>query len=146
MLLNPDLIERQCGLLCNDDQQRVRRGTDSAYLLAKKYKIKTAFGSDCLMDAAKSARRGAELTKLTKWFSPFEIINMATAVNGELMALSGERNPYPNKLGVIEEGAYADLLLVDGNPLQNIKIIEDPQKNFLLILKDGVIFKNQLQK
>lgn len=127
-------------------QQRVRRGTDSAYLLAKKYKIKTAFGSDCLMDAAKSARRGAELTKLTKWFSPFEIINMATAVNGELMALSGERNPYPNKLGVIEEGAYADLLLVDGNPLQNIKIIEDPQKNFLLILKDGVIFKNQLQK
>lgn len=127
-------------------QQTMRRGTDSAYILAKKYKIKTAFGSDCLFDAAKAGKRGAELTKLTRWYSPFEILNMATAVNGELMALSGPRNPYPNKLGVIEEGAYADLLLVDGNPLQNIKLIEDPQNNFLLIIKDGIVYKNQIQK
>ena len=60
--------------------------------------------------------------------------------------MSGPRNPYPNKLGVIEEGAYADLLLVDGNPLQNIKLLEDADKNLLIIMKDGVIYKNTLNK
>ena len=67
---------------------------------------------------------------------------MATADNGELLALSGLVNPYPGELGVIEEGALADLLLVDGNPVENIKLIEDPNKNFLVIMKDGTIYKN----
>ena len=67
---------------------------------------------------------------------------MATADNGELLALSGLVNPYPGKLGVIEEGASADLLLVDGNPVENIKLIEDPNKNFLVIMKDGTIYQN----
>jgi imidazolonepropionase-like amidohydrolase len=58
------------------------------------------------------------------------------------MALSGPRNPYPGKLGVVEEGALADLLLVNGDPIADIKLIEDPDKNFLVIMKDGKIFKN----
>jgi imidazolonepropionase-like amidohydrolase len=62
------------------------------------------------------------------------------------MALSGFINPYPAKLGVVEEGAYADLLLVDGDPLENLKLIEDPGKNFLVIMKDGTIYKNTLPK
>ena len=66
------------------------------------------------------------------------------ADNGELMALSGFINPYPGTLGVIELGALADLLLVDGNPLEDIKLIEDPTRNFLLIMKDGKIYKNTL--
>ena len=57
--------------------------------------------------------------------------------NAQLLALSGLRSPYAGKLGVVEEGALADLLLVDGNPLVNIKLIEDPAKNFLVIMKDG---------
>ena len=60
----------------------------------------------------------------------------------ELLALSGPRNPYPGKLGVVTEGALADLILVDGDPVANIKLIEDPEKHFLVIMKDGVIFKN----
>lgn len=80
-----------------------------------------------------------------KWFSPYEILVQATSRGAELVALSGPRNPYPGKLGVIEEGAYADLLLVDGNPLENIDLIGDPEKNFDIIMKDGVIFKNTLQ-
>ncbi len=56
---------------------------------------------------------------------------MATSTNAELLALSGQRNPYPGKLGVVEQGALADLLLVDGNPLDNIKLVADPGKNFL---------------
>jgi len=62
--------------------------------------------------------------------------------NAQLLALSGLRSPYAGKLGVVEEGALADLLLVDGNPLEDIKLIEDPAKNFLLIMKDGKLYKN----
>ena len=69
---------------------------------------------------------------------------MATGTNGELLAMSGKRNPYPGKLGVIEQGALADLLLVDGDPIADIKLIEDPAKNFVVIMKDGKIFKNSL--
>jgi imidazolonepropionase-like amidohydrolase len=71
---------------------------------------------------------------------------MATGTNGELLALSGKRNPYPGKLGVVEEGALADLLLVDGNPIDNIKLIEDPARNFLVIMKDGKVHKNLVAK
>jgi imidazolonepropionase-like amidohydrolase len=121
-------------------------GTDNAYQLAKKYKVKTAFGSDVLFDARIASRQGAILAKLVRWYTPAEALEMATADNGELMALSGFINPYPGKLGVVEEGALADLLLVDGNPLENIKLVENPDKNFLLIMKDGTIYKNALPK
>ncbi|HEY9888185.1 MAG TPA: hypothetical protein V6D02_07270, partial [Candidatus Obscuribacterales bacterium] len=57
-------------------------------------------------------------------------------------ALSGPRNPYPGKLGVVEVDALADLLLVDGNPLENIELIADPANNFLVIMKDGKLYKN----
>ena len=70
---------------------------------------------------------------------------MATADNAELLALSGLRNPYAGKLGVIEEGALADLLLVEGNPIENISLIADPSKNFVLIMKDGKIYKNTIK-
>ncbi|MCK7499305.1 MAG: hypothetical protein MZW92_59260 [Comamonadaceae bacterium] len=53
---------------------------------------------------------------MTRWFTPARTLRMATRDNGELLALSGPRNPYPGKLGVVEEGALADLLLVDGDP------------------------------
>ena len=121
-------------------------GTDNAYKLAKKYKIKTAFGTDILFDAKIASRQGSILAKMVRWYTPGEALEMATADNGELMALSGFINPYPGKLGVVEEGALADLLLVDGNPLENIKLVENPDKNFLLIMKDGTIYKNALPK
>ena len=69
---------------------------------------------------------------------------MATADNALLLAMSGPRNPYPGKLGVVEEGALADLLLVDGDPIANIALIEDPARNFVVIMKDGKIYKNSL--
>jgi imidazolonepropionase-like amidohydrolase len=70
---------------------------------------------------------------------------MGTADNAELLALSGPRNPYPGKLGVVEEGALADLLLVQGDPVANIKLIETPETNLVVIMKDGKIYKNLLQ-
>ncbi|MNY65187.1 hypothetical protein D3C86_2024190 [compost metagenome] len=71
---------------------------------------------------------------------------MATGTNAELLALSGPRNPYPGKLGVIEEGALADILLVDGDPLENIDLVADPANSFKIIMKDGVIYKDTLTK
>ena len=70
---------------------------------------------------------------------------MATSQNAELLTLSGPRNPYPGKLGVVEEGAYADLLLVDGDPLTNLDLVADPEKNFLVIMKDGKFYRNILK-
>jgi imidazolonepropionase-like amidohydrolase len=126
-------------------QLQMVAGTDNAYKLAKKYNIKTAFGTDCLFDPKLAKRQGAQLAKLVKWYTPFEVLKMATADNATLLAMSGPRNPYPNKMGVIEEGAYADLILVQGNPLQNINLVADPEKNFVLIMKDGEVVKNTLK-
>jgi imidazolonepropionase-like amidohydrolase len=92
------------------------------------------------------AGKGAYLAKMVRWYTPAEALKMATADNGELMALSGFINPYPGKLGVVQEGALADLLLVDGDPLENIKLVEDPDKSFLVIMKDGIVYKNTLPK
>ena len=121
-------------------------GTENAYRLAKKYNIKTAFGTDILFDAGAASRQNAYLAKMVRWYTPAEALKMATADNGELMALSGFINPYSGKLGVVEAGALADLLLVDGNPLENIRLVEDPDKNFVVIMKDGVIYKNTLPR
>ncbi|MFQ4137167.1 amidohydrolase family protein [Nodosilinea sp. PGN35] len=126
------------------NQLIVSEGTDNAYTLAKRYNIKTAWGTDNLYSPAGAARQGAKLAKLVRWYSPAEVLRMATSTNASLLALSGPRNPYPGKLGVVEEGALADLLLVNGNPLENIRLIENPETNFLVIMKDGVIYKNRL--
>jgi len=125
---------------------QVVNGTDAVYGYVKKYKIKTAFGTDILFSPALAERQGHGIVDLTRWFTPAEALAMATSANGELLALSGLRNPYPGKLGVVEQGALADLLVVDGNPLENIDLIADPANKFLVIMKDGVIYKNTIPK
>ena len=148
--LQPFLDDEDASPLANPVSQKkaleVFAGTDNAYKLAKKYKIKTAFGTDALFDARVASRQGAILAKMVRWYTPAEALRMATADNGELMALSGFINPYPGKLGVVEVGALADLLLVDGNPLEDIRLIADPGKNFLIIMKNGTIYKNTVPK
>ena len=147
--IQPFLTDEDTGVLTGPSriaQLQVFGGTDNAYNLAKKHKIKTAFGSDMLFSEKLAARQGTMLTHLTRWYSNAEILTMATATNAELLGLSGPRNPYPGKLGVVEEGALADLLLVDGNPVENIRLIEDPAKNLLVIMKDGRIHKNALTR
>jgi imidazolonepropionase-like amidohydrolase len=117
-------------------------GIARAYELAKKYKIKTAWGTDVLFSQALAQQQGAILASLVRWYSPAQALAMATGTNAELLAMSGKRNPYPGKLGVVEQGALADLLLIEGNPLENINLIADPAKNIKVIMKDGRIYKN----
>jgi imidazolonepropionase-like amidohydrolase len=125
-------------------QQQMNQGTDIAYGLAKKYNLKTAWGTDQLWDAEQLDKQGEMLSRMVRWYTPAEVLKMATSTNAELLALSGPRNPYPGKLGVVEEGALADLLLVNGNPLQDIKLVENPDQAFSVIVKDGQIYKNTL--
>lgn len=137
-----DAVPFPAGSESRKKQLQMVAGTDNAYKLAKQYKIKTAFGTDTLFDAKLATRQGAQLAKLTKWYTPAEVLAMATGTNGELLMLSGPRSPYPGKIGVVEEGALADLLLVQGDPIADINLIADPEKNFVVIMKDGKIYKN----
>ena len=147
--IQPFLTDEDTGVLTGPSriaQLQVFGGTNNAYDLAKKYRLKTAFGSDMLFSEKLAARQGTMLTHLSEWYSNVEILTMATATNGELLGLAGPRNPYPGKLGVVEENALADLLLVDGNPIENIRVIEHPAENLSLIMKDGRIYKNMLSR
>jgi imidazolonepropionase-like amidohydrolase len=83
------------------------------------------------------------LPRLGTVFTNAEALRMATSGNCDLFARSGKRNPYrAAPLGVVREGAWADLLLVRGNPLDDLRLIEDYQRNLLVIVKDGVVHKN----
>ena len=119
-------------------------GTDHAYRLARKYGVKLAWGTDLLFRPDHTKNQNHGIVKLREWFSNHEILKMVTSDNARLLAMSGPRNPYPGKLGVIEPGALADLLLVEGNPLERIELLDDPHNNFRLIVKGGVVYKNTL--
>lgn len=125
-------------------QEEIAKGTVRAYELTKKHKVKTAWGTDILFNPKGVVTQGKQLTKLSRWFDNADVLRMATASNGELLAMSGERNSYRAKVGVIEPGALADVLLIDGNPLDNLALIADPEPNMKVIMKDGRIFKNTL--
>ena len=134
-----------------DPQRRIKRkpvieGQEKVWPMAKKTGVKLAWGTDFLFEPDLNKLQNEFILRLQKWFTNAEIIKMVTQDNGELLQLSGLRSPYPGKLGTVEEGALADLLLVDGDPLKNLKLLADPDKNFLLIIKDGQIYKNNLQK
>jgi imidazolonepropionase-like amidohydrolase len=78
------------------------------------------------------------------FFMPIEQMQQVTGINGEILGLSGWKNPYPHgDLGVIKEGAYADILLIDGDPTQDIRLLM-VSDNIDLIMKDGVIYKDEL--
>ncbi|MGB3063574.1 amidohydrolase family protein [Sphingobacterium thalpophilum] len=133
-----------------DPQRRIKRrpvieGQTKVWPMAKKYGVKLAWGTDFLFEPDLNEQQNSFLLQLQKWFTNAEIIKMVTQDNAALLQLAGLRSPYPGKLGVIEEGAMADMLLVDGDPLKDLKLLADPNKNFLLIVKDGQIFKNILQ-
>jgi imidazolonepropionase-like amidohydrolase len=125
----------------------------------KKCPAKRAFQTDCVGSVAACNIQIAYEKKLNNdFFGPHTSLVTMTSVGGELVALSGDfMNPYPDaKLGVIEEGAYADILIVDGNPLEDFSVVgtgdkwfgaeprPDSPETIRIIMKDGVIYKNTL--
>jgi imidazolonepropionase-like amidohydrolase len=125
----------------------------------KKCPVKRAFQTDCVGDVASCSKQIAYEKHLNaEFFDPHTALVTMTSVGGELVAMSGDfMNPYPDgKLGVIEEGAYADILLIDGNPLEDFSVMGTSDKWFdgpvrpespetiRIIMKDGKIYKNTL--
>lgn len=144
-ILNDEDAEKFPNPESNRKFAEVTKGTDETYRLAKKIGVKIAFGTDLFMSKEAAAKQGKLLAKLSRWFTPYEALKMATSGNAELMELSGPRHPYKEgPLGVIKAGAYADLILVDGNPLEDLSLVADAEKNFDLIMKDGKIYKNTI--
>ena len=127
-------------------ERRVKRfpviqGQDKIWPLAKSLGVKLAWGTDFLFEPGLNPEQNSYLLKLLPWFTPAEILKLATHDNAQLLALSGPRSPYAGTLGVVREGALADLILVDGDPLADLALVADPAANFDLIVKDGVIVK-----
>ncbi|MGG5506442.1 MULTISPECIES: amidohydrolase family protein [unclassified Myroides] len=124
----------------------VGQGTENVYTWAKRHKVKLAFGTDLVAPPKNPLRQNELVVNLKQWFTNFEILKMITYDNAQLLKMSGPRNPYPANLGTIEVEAYADILLYDKSPLEDISVIGDPKNNLLLIIKDGKIYKDQLTK
>lgn len=124
-------------------QESLGGGWQASVRLAKKHGVKIAFGTDLFSRTRTSRTENAMLPRFGAIYSNAEVLRIATSGNCELFARSGKRNPYRQaSLGVVSEGAWADLLLVRGNPLDDLRLLEDYERNLLLIVKDGVIHKN----
>lgn len=77
--------------------------------------------------------------------SPYKIMKMGTSDAAEVLSWSGGMNPYKyGDLGVVKKGAYADLILIDGNPLKDINVLNEYKTKFKLIMKNGQVHKNTL--
>ncbi|WP_374299547.1 amidohydrolase family protein [Paracoccus sp. (in: a-proteobacteria)] len=122
-------------------QRQVAEGTARAFEWADKHRVNWTFGSDILYGGGES--QGRQLAKLARFMSPLSALHRATGAAGRLLALSGARAPYDGRLGVIAEGALADLLVIDGEPEQTLDWLADTA-NLRLIMKNGRVVKNEL--
>ena len=120
-------------------------GTDQVYGWAKKYGVKTAWGTDLLLEPQSAPHQSAMAARLSEYYTNVEALKMLTSGNAQLFEMAGERNSYRGgKLGVIAEGAWADVILVDGDPLADLSVLADPESRFPVIIKNGQIIKNTL--
>ena len=133
----------------NPDQKakgkQVNTGAVQMLKWARKHELLMATGGD-MFGPAYNGSQALNMTILaTIGFTPYEIMKMGTSNAAEILTWSGGMNPYKyGTLGTIAAGGYADLILVEGNPLDDIKIIEDYSNNFKVIMKDGKVWKNAL--
>ena len=123
----------------------VNAGAKQMIEWARKHDILIVSGGD-MFGQNNAPMQALNLTILeTVGFTPLEILKTATSNAATVLGWTGDMNPYKyGTLGVIEEGAYADVVLVEGNPLEDITLLEDYTNNFKLIMKDGQIWKNTL--
>ncbi|EEE43907.1 metal-dependent hydrolase family protein [Roseibium alexandrii] len=131
----------------NAKQAIVCQGTGQVYEWIKELPdLKVVHGTDIFISPGPGigvSEEVEQMERLLDWFTPYEILKMSTGNATELLQLSGPRNPYPGVLGRVEEDALADLLLVEGNPLEDIKKVTN-RDNIKIIMKDGKIYKNTL--
>jgi imidazolonepropionase-like amidohydrolase len=123
----------------------ILEGYDNVMTLAKKHGLKIGFGTDAAGSPEMMAGQVLEFEMREPFFTPVEILKQATSNNAELLRMANSRDPYKDApLGVIKEGAWADMLIYDKNPLEDIKVLIDYEKNLKLVMKNGVVYKNEL--
>jgi len=123
--------------------QNALDGTASVMKWAKQYGVVMGFGTDLLFSAEGRMKELEDLGLRKDFYSSPEIMIQATGNGGKIVALSGKRNPY-GKVGVIEEGAMADVLIYSRNPLEDVAVVTDYENNLKLVVKDGKVYKNTL--
>lgn len=128
--------------LRSEKRKPVIEGQPRVWAAAKRLGVKLAWGTDYLFEPELNATQNANILELRQWFTPAEILKLVTHDNAQLLALSGPRAPYRGTLGVVREGALADLILVNGDPLARLELIADPAGNFVVIMKDGRVEKH----
>jgi len=119
-------------------------GTVRAFEMGRAEGVNMAFGTDILMNPEGASSQGRQLAKLTRFMAPLEALRMATGAAGELLAMSGARASYDGRLGVIEAGAMADLLVVTGDPEAGLDWLDRPEESLALIMKGGALVKDAL--
>ena len=136
--------EPQLDEFSNTKLAQVCAGTENMYRLVSEIPdLIVTWGTD-LFNVPSADDQVQQLDRLSQWFEPVDILKMATGNATSLLAMSGDKNPYPaGPIGVIQEGAYADMLLVEGNPLEGVAVLGD-MDNLKVIMKDGVVYKNTL--
>ncbi len=124
-----------------EKRKPVIEGQRIVWPMAKRLGVKLAWGTDFLFEPELNEQQNTYLLRLKPYFTPAELLRLATHDNAQLLTLSGPRSPYEGRLGVVEVGALADLILVDGDPLANIDLIGDPEGKFVVIMKNGKVAK-----
>jgi len=120
-------------------------GVERVYGWAREHGVQVAFGTDLLLEPESAARQSAMAARLADYFSNVDALRMLTSGNARLFRLAGERDPYRDaRFGVIAPRAWADVLLVDGNPLDDLSLLADPAKYLAVIVKGGAVHKNAL--
>lgn len=124
--------------------RRVRDGADNMLRLVAKHKVETFAGADLWQEGI-ITKTPDDMVLRKRWFKDVEILRQNTSYAAKWLAKSGTKNPYrEGPLGVIKVGAYADMLLVKGNPVKDVSIMADWKNNLKVIMKDGKIYKNTL--
>lgn len=118
----------------------VLEGQENLIGLIKKYDITTGFATDLIGGMYPMLTR--EFTERAMYWTPAEVLVQATSESAKVIRMSGKLNRHGN-FGEIREGWVADILLINGEPLEDISVLRDPQSNLALIMKGGAIIKNQ---
>ena len=144
-LTSPEHVGLDPNSLTAAKLRQVNEGAANQLKWAKEYGVTLVFSTDQFGAPENFKEQSNEFLTLAEVFEPVEVLKMATSNVAALLELSGELHPYrAGPLGVIEVGAYADILLVDGNPLEDATLLADYEENIDLIMKDGKIYKNTL--
>ncbi|MGR5458999.1 amidohydrolase family protein [Vibrio alfacsensis] len=123
--------------------KEVLSGYKNVMTLAKKHGVKMGFGTDAASVMIDTVLYEFEMR--SEFFTPIEILKQATSTNAELLRFSNTRDPYKAApLGVIKEGAWADLLIYNANPLEDILVVTKPEEHLDVIIKNGEVYKSNL--